>query len=354
MKKTKNELSGVKEIARRANVSIGTVDRVIHNRTGVSEKTKKLIQDIIKELDYHPNILAQRLVSKKILNLAILIPAISEETEFWAAPLTGIEQAEAEIKAYGIKVSRYFFDLNDKKSFVVQTKRILDEKVDGVLLAPSFIEESLKFIAECQKQKIPFVFINSDIPNQDSLCYIGPELFHSGYLAAHLVEYAMKRPGKALVINISKEIDNHHHLLRKEEGFRAYFDDKNYAPAIVKADIKQTDYPSVAKKLEILLSKNPDIEAVFVTNSRVAAVARFFKESNHKKPLLIGYDFLTENIEHLKAGIIDFLICQKPQEQGYRGVMALYQSLVYKAEITKHYFMPIDIITRENYAFYRN
>jgi LacI family transcriptional regulator len=38
MKKVKQELFGVKEIARRANVSIGTVDRVIHNRSGVSEK----------------------------------------------------------------------------------------------------------------------------------------------------------------------------------------------------------------------------------------------------------------------------------------------------------------------------
>ena len=34
---------GVKEIARRANVSIATVDRVIHNRTGVSETTRKKI-----------------------------------------------------------------------------------------------------------------------------------------------------------------------------------------------------------------------------------------------------------------------------------------------------------------------
>jgi LacI family transcriptional regulator len=33
-----SELSGVKEIARRANVSIATVDRVLHNRTGVAQK----------------------------------------------------------------------------------------------------------------------------------------------------------------------------------------------------------------------------------------------------------------------------------------------------------------------------
>jgi LacI family transcriptional regulator len=52
--------------------------------------------------------------------------------------------------------------------------------------------------------------------------------------------------------------------------------------------------------------------------------------------------------------IIDFLICQKPQEQAYRGVMALYQHLAFAIPVEKKYFMPIDIITKENYTYYRN
>ncbi|MDB5010670.1 MAG: transcriptional regulator, LacI family, partial [Mucilaginibacter sp.] len=322
------ELSGVKEIARRANVSIATVDRVIHNRSGVSNKTKNNILAIIQELDYQPNILARRLASKKLFHFVILIPAISEETEFWKAPLNGIEQAESEIKQYGIKIEKYFFDQNDKRSFVSQTKKILKNKVDGILMAPSFIKESLEFIKACQDLKIPYVFINSDIPSQDSLCYIGPELFHSGYLGARLANFAIKDHGKVLIINISKEIDNYHHLLRKEEGFRAYFQDNNKKNEIIKADIRQTDYNSVASLLDELLTTHSDIGAVFVTNSRVFSVAQFLEKSSIKNIRLIGYDFLQENIEYLKNDVIDFLICQKPQEQGYRGIMALYQNLV--------------------------
>src|SRR5687767_11879019 len=100
MKKKAQELYGVKEIARRANVSIGTVDRVIHNRSGVSEKTRNKINEIIKELNYQPNILASRLASKKIYQIAVLIPQISVETDFWEAPLKGIQRAESEIKKY--------------------------------------------------------------------------------------------------------------------------------------------------------------------------------------------------------------------------------------------------------------
>ena len=221
------ELVGVKEIAKRANVSIATVDRVIHNRTGVSEKTKDKIQAIIKELDYQPNLLARSLATRKVFHFAILIPAVSEETTYWVAPLNGIIEAEAEVKRYGVSVDKYFFDQNDKASFVSQAKAILKKGVDGVLLAPMFIEEATNFTKSCEEAKIPYVFINSDIPNQKSLCYIGPNLFHSGYLGAHLMNYVLKKnDAKILLVNISKEIDNHHHLLRKEEGFRAYFKDK--------------------------------------------------------------------------------------------------------------------------------
>lgn len=348
------ELSGVKEIARRANVSIGTVDRVIHNRTGVSQKTKNNIQAIIKELDYHPNILARRLASKKLLHFAILIPSISKYNEFWKAPLMGIEQAESEIKQYGIKIDKYFFDQNDKLTFVNETKKILKTKPDGILVAPIYIEESLVFAKKCRESKIPFVLINSDIPGQDSLCYIGPDLFHSGYLSAHITNYAVEKNGKILVINISKEIDNYHHLLRKEEGFRAYFKDNNRVNEIIKADIRQTGYDALASRLMELLKANKDVKAIFVTNSKVASVARFLVEAEIKNILLIGYDFLKENIEYLKTNVIDFLICQKPQEQGYKGIMTLYQYLVLDTAVDNTYFMPIDIITKENYQFYRN
>jgi LacI family transcriptional regulator len=219
------ELTGVKEIARRANVSIATVDRVLHNRLGVSLKTKNKILSIIEELDYQPNILARTLASKKILKFAVLIPEASNETAFWEAPLTGILKAEEEIKRYGIQIEKYFFDQNDINSFIAQTKKILIDHVDGILMAPMFIEESIAFTNDCKKLNIPYVFINSDLQDQQSLCYFGPDLYHSGYMGAHLLRYLVpNHPAKKiLLVNISKEINQRHHLLQKEAGFKNYF-----------------------------------------------------------------------------------------------------------------------------------
>jgi LacI family transcriptional regulator len=84
---TVNELTGVKEIARRAKVSIATVDRVLHNRKGVSKQTKEKILSIIEELNYEPNLLAQRLASRKILRLATLIPGNFKGNQFLGCPI---------------------------------------------------------------------------------------------------------------------------------------------------------------------------------------------------------------------------------------------------------------------------
>ncbi|WP_084291876.1 LacI family DNA-binding transcriptional regulator [Pedobacter nyackensis] len=350
-----NMQSGVKEIARRANVSTGTVDRVINNRTGVSKTTKNKILAIMKDLDYQPNILARRLASKKVLRFASLIPAVSTETEYWAAPIKGIEMAEAEIKQFGIVIDKYFYDQNDKQSFVKQTKSILKTAVDGILVAPIFIEESLAFSKLCNLKKIPQVFINSDIPNESRLSYIGPDLFQSGHLSAHMVNYLVRKGDKILIVNISKEIDSYHHLMRKEEGFRAYFKDHKKKVRIIKTDITpDTDYASVSKKLTEVLSDHNDVKAIFVTNSRVFSVAQFLEKTNQEDIFLVGYDFLPQSIEFLKKEVIDFLICQKPQEQAYKGIMALYQNVVLNADIEATQYMPIDIITKENYKSYRN
>jgi LacI family transcriptional regulator len=60
--------STIKDIALMAGVSIGTVDRVIHRRGEVAEKTKLKVQQILKETNYSPNVMAQ--VLKSSIHLA--------------------------------------------------------------------------------------------------------------------------------------------------------------------------------------------------------------------------------------------------------------------------------------------
>lgn len=354
--KEDSSLSGVKEIARRAKVSRATVDRVIHNRAGVSTKTKNRINAIIEELNYQPNVFAQRLAltSRGILHLAVLLPGISEETEYWKAPLEGINKAETEVKQYGVQVDHYFFDQNVQSTFAGQVRKIMENKPDGVLITPTFESESIVLLKYCKANKIPCVLMNSDIPDQERLCYIGPELFDSGYLSAQLVHYCLKEGQKVMVVNIAKEIENNVAILRKEEGFLAYFREKLSEKVLVPLNITDTSYTAVAGRLNELIQLEQQIGIIYVTNSRVALVAEWLESIGRTDIVLIGYDYLSTNLEYLKRDTINFLLCEKPQEQGYRSVMSLFKYLVFSTAVKEDYLIPIDIITSANYRYYRN
>jgi LacI family transcriptional regulator len=79
----------LKDIARLAHVSHTTVSRVINNRPGVKAATKQRIQQLVKELDYQPNLVARSLVVKRSKNLGMIITTISNP--FYLELAKGIE-----------------------------------------------------------------------------------------------------------------------------------------------------------------------------------------------------------------------------------------------------------------------
>ena len=80
-------LTTIKDIAREANVSSGTVDRVLHNRGGVSLKTSERIKKFLKNKNFKINQIASSIAMKKHLSLATLIPLINMIKHlFWKSP----------------------------------------------------------------------------------------------------------------------------------------------------------------------------------------------------------------------------------------------------------------------------
>ena len=348
---------GIKEIAEKANVSIATVDRVIHKRGGVARKTEELIQKIIEEFDYQPNILASRLRSNKTYNLSVLIPRVSPNTNFWAAPLKGIEKAHKEISQFGVEVHTFFYALSDKNSFQEQTQALLEGNPDGVLIAPLFVDESLQFVSVLAREKIPFLFIDTEIDSSSNLSYIGPDIYKTGFVGGQLALYGIGKEEKTkeiLVVNHTSTINDSHHIKEIERGFVEYIKDSHTPLPVHIMDFQGADRGNLQEKLISFLQENPNISVIFVTNSRVFRIAEVIKDTQFKDVILIGFDYIEENIKYLKEEIIDFLICHKPEEQGYRGVMNLYQHLVLMQSIEKIQYMPIDIITKENYKYYSN
>ncbi len=344
----------IRDIAEKAGVSIGTVDRVLHDRGEVSPETRKRVLGIIHEMRYEPDILARILKTKKKFKIAILLPAPDRENLFWKDPEDGIRQALNDELHVGFSLIEGLYDQFDKSSFKRQANRVLREIPDALIMAPVFYQESMSFLDRCSSAGIPFVVINSNICHKDQLCFIGQDSLKSGQLAARLLSYGLDTNKNLVIINIASETDNYGHILNRGKGFLDFFaESPDYGRTnIIKINIDTTDDLVIHEYLSSEIRGQNSISGIFVTNSKVYKVARYLEENMSFHPHLIGYDLLVENTRYLKKGLIDFLISQRPKEQGYRGFISLFQYLVLGRKPEPEIYLPIDIIASENFEYY--
>jgi len=348
-----NKKITIKDIAQLAGVSIGTVDRVIHNRGEVSARTREKILKITNSLNFQPDVLASALASKKNLNFAILMPLADNESTFWKAPNAGINKAQVELEHYGVTISKFLFSISDKDSFINEANKAIEENPDVILIAPSFHTEASQIAQICTDKQIPFVFFNSNLPNNNQLCYVGQDAFQSGIVAAKLMDYGLKEGSEILIVSLLSLLKNNNHILKRKQGFTEYFENKKDSTfKLTNLEIDSLSVGDVYNALRETFKTNPGIKGIFVTNSRVFHVARFIEAENMPNINLIGFDLTEENIPYLEKEIIKFLINQKPVEQAYRAILTAFNKIVLKKEIPEEILLPIDIITKENLMYY--
>ncbi len=353
----KNPKIRIKDIAELAKVSVGTVDRVLHNRGGVSKEKLETVIKIINELDYTPNLLAKSLALKKNIRVAILIPEPYDSNNlYWDKPLEGISQAIDELHDYNVEIRILRFNTLDRKSFVDQSEIILNNNFDGIIFAPSYHKQSLQFLKRCNEKKIPVIFIDSTLEDVDVISYFGQNAVQSGYLAAKLMSFAIQNRSKVLILNMANKRAITQHLKKREKGFLNFIDNEDTSGKMkalcVEIDTGKNREPD--RSLTKIFSDHPDIKGVFVTNARVHQVAKFIRENSYSDLFLGGYDLVGENSQYLKDGIIDFLICQRPEDQGYKSTMAMFNYLMTKVPVNRINYSPIDIVLKENVDFYMN
>ncbi|MDR6804863.1 LacI family transcriptional regulator [Dyadobacter sp. BE34] len=341
----------IKDIALKAKVSPGTVDRVIHNRGKVAEKVRIRIQKIIDESNYEPNLMARALGSKKQYRFAALIPDHQVDS-YWLAPKTGIEKAVVELKQFGVSVRQFIFNPYDANDFIKKAEELTATRPDGIFLSPIFYHEVLPFLAQWHDTSVPFVLFNTEISDHGPLSYIGQDSYQSGKLAGKLMHYGQSEPCSILIVHIDEKIDNAAHLLKKEEGLRDYFSQQQDAFGITTIELDSSDTESFNNRLAEAVDGIADLRHIFVTTSKAHLVAAELERRQLGDIRIIGYDLVPANLHYLEKGSIGFLINQNPERQGYLGIRQLADFLVFRKAVSKTKFLPLDIITLENLRYY--
>jgi len=258
------------------------------------------------------------------------------------------------LEFHNVQIEKLYFNQYDPHSFVNTSNNILLKVPDAVFISPIFRDETLSFTKELNKLQIPFSFIDSLIEDANFLTYYGQNSFKSGYIAAKLLLSSLPEGSQIVVVRTQRKGSVSNQTLTRHKGFLKYIQENNLNNhlELINVEFNNDDEKANLKLLREIFSTHTNIKAAITFNSKVHRLAMLLETLNNTNIRLIGYDLLEQNVTYLKQGVINYLIAQRPDKQAYFTVRDMCRELIFRQEIKKINYVPIDILLKENIEDY--
>ena len=177
----------IHDIARRLNTTASTVSRSLNDNPRISEKTKKRVLKMAKELNYKPNSVASALRSGKTQIIGMLVPKI--DRSFFASVIRGVEDVSNELN-YHVIISQSNEDYENEKKAI---KAFLNSQVDGIVASMSKMTEDFSHFQEVIDNGIPLILFDRTTTQLETR-QVAIDDYQGGYAAtSHLIDQGCRR-----------------------------------------------------------------------------------------------------------------------------------------------------------------
>lgn len=353
---TENKKVRIVDIARIAGVSTGTVDRVIHNRGRIAADKKERIERIISQLNYKPNLAAKLLATARTFTIGVVAPKYIGES-YWKQVSEGCERVLMEIGQDNIKIVFLRFDQYDRKSFDSATINVDWSQYDGVVIATLFEEQVRRLSEQLDAINKPYVYIDSQIEGENDLAYFGVNAYDSGYIAGKMLcrEISTEEPIVITHIRFRRnEISTQ--MRKRESGFLKYLADIGRSNMVEYIEHNPDDVAATIAHLKDIAQKSSGSIGIIVLNSRVYEFVDFLEKHVgaplRKRMVIVGFEAIKPNIDAMNRGLVQMLISQRAELQGYNAVKALSNLFLLGTQPNRVNYTPIDILIPENIQYY--
>lgn len=342
----------INDVAKAAGVSKGTVDRVLHDRGEVSEKSREKVLRVIEELGFKPNMYASMLASRKHHIIQCLIPEFFTG-EFWSLTDKGIADAADLVSRYGVEVQPVRYDQYNIESFQRVCEEILQNPPSGVIIAPMFRAETLRFVRELSARGIPYIYVDSKLEDDDYFAYFGMPMYQSGYLCADILtmDQDVKKVYLVRIARDKKGLSDP--TLTRRTGFLDYMSEHYPAATVQNVIIDPIDVEKIDETLDEAFADDHQKKYIVMLNSRVHLVASYLKRKNITDCRVVGFDVLEKNVAALRSGQVKYLIAQHTDKQTVAAVNALVDWIILgKTVAQKDNYTQMDILNNLNCDYY--
>lgn len=270
-------MANIKDVAKQAGLSVGTVSRVLNNRGYISEETRKKVKEAMKQLNYVPNELAKSIFRQYTKNIGVIVPFIThpyfgqvvEHLEFFAANIN-----------YKIMLCNSYFEREKEIEYFEMMKR---NKVDGIVLCSRNLDISDKL-----GNNLPVVSIDRILA--DNIPCVSSDNYQGGQLATqHLIDKGCKK-----IAHICGSPRLHLMANYRSKAFEEVCQKNSIEPIVVTTNENQFSSMTYYHEIRKLFKEHPNVDGIFASSDVIAAqVIQVAAEIGRKIPddvKLVGFD----------------------------------------------------------------
>ena len=301
----------LEDIASHAGVGMATVDRVLNERGGVSQKT------VTKVLESARMLGARRILPSETRRHLVIEAVLSRSHSAYLERLNKALQEVGKLMDLPVTIYRTHIDA-DKPAKLTRHLAEVAENRDGIILCAGNLPEFAEAIRKLTKDTV-IVTISTDISNSKRHCYVGIDNFNAGKSAAKISESICRKGGKVLVMSPETLAQSQE---QRFSGFRQFFDDIGLSERLIIFYQDKTQTLALAELVHTLRT-NDDIRVLYspITSTFLELVIESGRqELAIRSTAKIVHDLSPHSAEHLRDGLIDMVIDSNPLQQVFQAI----------------------------------
>jgi LacI family transcriptional regulator len=329
----------IRDVAKKAGMSLSTVSLVLNNKGYVSETNKQKILRIIKDLDYHPQRSARGLASQLSGNIGFILTEdhFSQSEPFYTRIFLGTE--------FEARKHNYYILLTTVGKNVKETPDIprflLEHNVDGVIIAGKIGSSWIEYI---KNKNIPILLVDFAAPRVSNIAI-------DNRAGAELVVRHFLKGGHTKIGFIGGDLQ-HPSIHERFSQYRTVMQDEGLGPieqwsAIEQPQTTQEDGYEAAKKLFGGNTERPT--AVFAANDAMAiGCMKYVKEHGLKIPddvAIAGFDNVEAGL-HVEPRLTTVNVHR--EEMGSLAVRRIVEMVKEKSGVVTRTITPVELVVRDS------
>ena len=331
----------IRDVAKKASLSVSTVSLVLNNKPNVSEQTRRRVQQVIAELGYHPRRSARGLASKASGNIGFILTEdhFSQAEPFYTKIFLGTE-FEARNHNFYVLLTTVGRTLRESKEV---PRFFLEQNVDGVIVAGKISTSWIEYIRDWN---LPVILIDYDLPHHN----VSSVVIDNRRGASAVVEHLLKR-GHTKIGFIGGDIQ-HPSIAERYTAYREALASHGIEVtdswiSIDQPDTRLSDGYQAARK--VFFNNNDRPTAVFAANDAMAiGCMQYLKETGMRIPndeALVGFDNIEASI-HVEPRLTTVNVPK--EEMGSLAVRRLVEMIKEKNAVVTKTLVPVELVVRES------